>query len=215
MKKILIIGDSISAWYKKLVGIAFEGKAEVYFPNENCRFASYVLRRLPDWKNETGCGDDVDAVHWNAGLWDDLILADGKHHVPLERYREDIERVCETVRILFPKAKMIFATSTPVLEDEYASRFPYYRRYNKDTEAYNAAAVEIVTRYGGSINDLYTLMKDVPASYHSDMTHFYTKSATEKITDQVIHCLESHCDIQGKPLDYDRLFTGETEIVGI
>ena len=40
MKKILLIGDSISAWYKKLVRVAFEGQAEVYFPAENCRFAS-------------------------------------------------------------------------------------------------------------------------------------------------------------------------------
>lgn len=215
MKKILLIGDSISAWYKKLVRVAFEGQAEVYFPAENCRFASYVLRRLLDWKSETGCGDDVDVVHWNAGLWDDLLLADGKHHVPLERYREDVERICETIRILFPKAKMIFATSTPVLENGYRARFQYYQRYNRDTEAYNAAAIEIVTRYGGEINDLYGLMKDVPDSYHSDVTHFYTKQATKRMTDQVIRCLETCCNIKGKPLNYDVLFKDETEIVGI
>ncbi|MBQ2735700.1 MAG: hypothetical protein IJF33_07680 [Clostridia bacterium] len=215
MKKIVIIGDSISAWYKKLVKIAFEGQAEVYFPKENCRFASYVLRTLPDWKTEMKCGDDVDVVHWNAGLWDDLIIADGEHHVPLERYREDVERICKTIKILFPKAKIIFATSTPVLEDGYEARFRYYRRYNKDTEVYNAAAVEIVKRYGGEIDDLYALMKDVPESYHSDVTHFYTKQATKRMTDQVIKCLEACCDIKATPLDYDLLFKGETEIVGI
>lgn len=41
---------------------------------------------------------------------------------------------------MFPAAKMIFATSTPVQEEF----FTVCKRYNKDTEVYNAAAIGIV-----------------------------------------------------------------------
>ena len=113
-EKDLLIGDSICQGYLNFVKIAFKDTAEVYFPQENCRFVTYVLRSLWDWKNGLGCGEDVDVIHWNAGLWDGLVMPDGKPLISFERYCEDIERVCVTMKILFPKAKMIFATSTPV-----------------------------------------------------------------------------------------------------
>ena len=72
MKKIVLIGDSIRMGYDKYVRAALDGKAEVLFPEENSRFAEYVLRAVIDWKREGKWGDDVDVVHWNAGLWDTL-----------------------------------------------------------------------------------------------------------------------------------------------
>lgn len=215
MKNVILIGDSISMGYRYLVKQAFDGVANIYFPDENCRFASYVLRNLYDWRAEFGCGSEVDLIHWNAGLWDDLILPDGKHHVHIDRYAEDIERICETMKILFPKAKTVFATSTPVLENVYERRFEYYRRLNRDTERYNAVASEIVKKHGGDINDLYTLLKDFPESYHSDMTHFYTKEATILLTDKVIACIEEKCGLKAKKLDYEKLSSDCRKIVGI
>lgn len=71
MKKVLLIGDSIRAGYDKYLKKALEDVAEVYYPSDNCRFAEYVLRHLHDWKQGLGL-DEVDLVHWNAGLWDTL-----------------------------------------------------------------------------------------------------------------------------------------------
>lgn len=202
MKKILLIGDSIRLGYSHYVRLAFEGVAEIYEPSENCRFTTYILRTLLDWKNELKCGDDVDLIHWNAGLWDDLILTDGKPLITLEQYKENVDRICCMLKTMFPKAEMIFATSTPIREE----MFNTYKRYNRDTEAYNEAACEIVRKHGGSINDLYRLLKDVPNEFHSDMTHFYTKAATEIISNQVISHIENALDIKAKSLDYDKFF---------
>ena len=69
MKKIVLIGDSIRKGYDRYTKMALEDVAEVYYPEENCRFAAYTLRHLPDWKDQFNSGDDVDCVHWNAGLW--------------------------------------------------------------------------------------------------------------------------------------------------
>ena len=123
MKKILILGDSIRQGYDKYVKMAFQDVAEVYYPSDNCRFSAYIVRHLIDWKKQLECGDDVDLVHWNAGLWDDLVMQDGDHHTPIEMYKYYIDRVCKIIKLLFPKAKMIFATSTPVQEELFMKRF--------------------------------------------------------------------------------------------
>ena len=106
MKKIVLIGDSIREGYQKYVKMAFEGIAEVFSPDENCRFSAYVLRNLIDWKERMGCGDDVDCVHWNAGLWDALVLSesidcdpDGINLVPVEIYEYYIDKICIAIRL--------------------------------------------------------------------------------------------------------------------
>jgi len=211
MKKVLLIGDSIRMGYDTYTKMAFESSAEVYFPKDNCRFTGYIIRHLHDWKKELKLGNDIDLVHWNAGLWDDLVMLDGKHHTSLDIYKENIYRICNIIKILFPDAKMIFATSTPVQEE----LFTVCKRYNRDTEAYNSAAIEIVKKYGGEINDLYMLMNNAPVEYHSDLTHYYTKEGTRLITTQVVNCIEKALDIKGKTLDYDKMFAKEEEVIGI
>ena len=55
MKNIYLIGDSIrfgaagSPGYGIYVKEKLEGKANVYWPDENSRFASYTLRYLHEW----------------------------------------------------------------------------------------------------------------------------------------------------------------------
>lgn len=213
MKKIVLIGDSIRMGYDKYVKMALEGVAEVYYPEANCRFAAQIVRHLSEWKEEMGCGEDVDLVHWNAGLWDNLIIADGMHHFPLEIYKIYVERVCRLIGQLFPQAKMVFAATTPISEELFQRL--NYKRYNRDTEKYNEAAFEIVRRYGGTINDLYTLMKEAPESYHSDQTHYYTKEGTRLLTNQVVSCIEDVLQIKGKELDFDALFSDKKDIIGV
>ena len=213
MKKILLLGDSIRKGYDNYVREAFEDTARVYFPEENCMFSSYILRMLNDWKTSLDTGDDVDIVHWNAGLWDDLVLSDGRNNTSLDNYKENIERICIMIKKLFPNAKNIFATSTPVIEDGFGGF--HFRRYNNDTETYNAVATKIVTEHGGYINDLYTLLKNAPTEYHSDQTHYYSREGTEIICNQVISTIETYGEIAAKKLDYDMLFSKENKVKGV
>lgn len=212
MKKILLLGDSIRKGYDKYVKIAFEGVAQVYFPEENSKFSSFLMRNLLVWKKQLELDDSVDLVHFNAGLWDDIIMLDGKHHTSIDVYNEYIGRICDTIKILYPKAKIIFATSTPVQEELFVSG---YKRFNKDTEKYNEIAVETVKKHGGEINDLYSLVKKFPKEYYSDMTHLYTKEGTECITNQVIKAIESALDIKGNIPDYEAYYNREKNIEGI
>ena len=52
MKNVLLVGDSIRIGYDKSVALTLEGKANVCFPKENCRFASFVLNRVSEIRTE-------------------------------------------------------------------------------------------------------------------------------------------------------------------
>lgn len=181
-KKILLIGDSVRAGYDRYVKESMADVAEVYYPGENCRFAEYILRTLHMWTDELGLFD-ADAVHWNVGLWDTLRIYGDEPLTSPAAYAENIERITKRLQFLFPCAKLIFATSTPVLEYGYIDGFEM--RYNRDIERYNAIACEVVSRYGTTINDLYGLLKDRQEEYHSDQSHYYTAAGTELIGGRV------------------------------
>ena len=214
MKKILLIGDSIRIGYDLYVKKSFENTAEVFYPNENCRFAQYILRYLHCWKEDLGI-DTVDAIHWNAGLWDTLKVYGDDCLTRIDTYVDTIERIQKRIEFLFPNAVSIFATSTPVLEDGFIKDFEM--RYNADVERYNAAACDVLSKRGVVINDLYTLLKDVPENYHSDQTHFYTADATELIGSAVNGVLCDALHIDGTLLtlldkaEFDQSATGKND----
>ncbi len=197
--------------YDKYVKMSLEEVAEVKYPEENCRFTTYVIRQMIEWKNRLYPEGDVDLVHINAGLWDTLRMEDGEMLLSIEEYERNVARIFRMLKQYYPTAKLVFATSTPVIE----RKFGVLKRRNSDIEAYNAVATRVAASYGAVINDLYSLMAAAPEEYHSDMTHYYSKGGTRLITDQVLSTIEGVLGIKGKPLDYDALF-GETEnIVGI
>lgn len=214
MKKVVLLGDSIRQGYGKYVAMAFgaAGTAQVFAPEDCCRFASYLLRNVAQWKAEMGCGSDVDLVHWNAGLWDCLHMVDGKPHTDVEVYRDYLGRIHTVLNKLFPGAKQIFATSTTVVEEGYIG---IYKRFNNEIETYNAAAKEVLAPLGVQINDLHALTCGIPVEYRSDMTHFNTKEGTQLLADRVIACIEDGLNIQAQPVDYDKLFAKQTKIVGL
>ena len=214
MKKVVLLGDSICKGYEQYVRMAFEGAgtAQIYFPKDNCRFTSYVLRNVALWKNEMDCGSDVDLVHWNAGLWDCLHMLDGRPHTEVEVYRNYLTRIHTVLNLLFPEAKQIFATSTTVIEEGYTGMCI---RLNHEIEDYNTAAVETLEPLGVQINDLHAITVDIPEQYRSDMTHFNTKEGTQLLTNQVVGCIENALHVRAQALDYDLLFSEQTEIIGI
>ncbi len=182
MKNLLLLGDSIRMGYDKSVKKTLENKANVTFPNENCRFVAYLLRYFYEYLGGIN-GEDIDVIHWNAGLWDCLRLFEEEPHTPIDVYEYYIERICIRIKKLCPNAHVIFATSTRVLSEKMSKDF---KRYNEEIEKYNAAAVKVVQKYGFKINDLYALSVMLPEDAHSDPVHYYTSAGTEAFTNQVL-----------------------------
>ena len=192
MKKIILIGDSIRMGYDKYVKEALDGVAQVYYPAENCKFAQYVLRFTHDWKQKGEWPDDVDLIHWNAGLWDVLEpFVDGPL-TPVEFYADTIARIDKRLRQLFPGAKMVFATSSAVMERGFTGNF--YRK-NAVIKAYNDAAVKALEGTDTIIDDLFGHTLNCPEKYHSDLTHFNNPEGAAFVGDKVLSVLCKTLDI--------------------
>lgn len=169
MKKIVLIGDSIRMGYDKYVKEALAGTAEVYYPEENCRYAENVLRFAHDWKNRGEWPTDADLVHWNAGLWDALELFGDAPLTSYEYYGEAVARIHKRLRMLFPNAKIVFATSTAVIEERCSADF---RRHNANIEKFNQTAITALADTDSLINDMYALTVNCAEDCHSDAVHF-------------------------------------------
>lgn len=205
MKNVLLVGDSIRLGYDKAVKASLDGKANVYFPEENCRFASYVLRYIHEYKDLVKNGD-VDVLHWNAGLWDCLRLFEEDPHTPIDVYAYYIDRICVRIKKVFPHARVIFATSTSVQSERMSVNF---KRYNEEIERYNEAAVAVVKKHGFEVNDLYAVSVSLPAEAHSDAVHYYTPMGTEAFTKQVLSYLAPALELQ-EPICYrESLYTNK------
>lgn len=184
--KIVLIGDSIRLGYCKYIKESLQGTAEVLYPEENCRFTQHVYRFTADWKKNGSWGDDVDIVHWNVGLWDVLHLYGDSALTPIDTYADYIKRIDRQYRILFPKAKFIFATSTNVQEEKYGKDF---KRFNSEIVAYNNAAIEALKGTDTEINDLYAVTENIPDSCRSDLTHFNTPDGVRVVGGKVLSVL--------------------------
>ena len=187
MKNVLLIGDSIRQGYDKAVKEALDGVAIVYFPESNSGDISMVLRSLPDFPYSLKFdGSDIDIIHWNAGLWDCVHRCGEEAHTPYEIYRYFVDRVCSRMKKLFPNATIIFATSTSVISEKMS---PDFKRYNEEIEEYNRIAVEVVTKYGFLVNDLYSLSLTLPEEARSDAVHYYTPLGTEVFSKRVLEVI--------------------------
>ena len=200
-KKILLIGDSIRGGYDDYVKERLAPAAEVLYPEDSARFAEYTQRYLIDWVNTMHLdGATVDAVHWNAGLWDVLRLYGDEPETPIAAYASFIGRIQKRISLLFPHAVSVFAYTTPVRAPECWERPDFFMRYNEDIRAYNEAARAVLEPMGVYFNDLYALLADAPDSYHSDNTHFNTPEGTAYIGNAVVSKLLEVLGMDGSVL---------------
>jgi hypothetical protein len=210
MKNLLLLGDSIRMGYDSFVKEKLAGKMNVYFPEDNGRFVQYTLRAISDWKGQLEL-PEIQVIHWNNGLWDAMHLsvntpgddgeAAGDTFVPAtipeklffekdaltppEIYRYMLGRVFTRLRNIFPEAEIIFATTTPVLEEQSTWAF----RSNAEIDEYNHIARETLLPMGCRINELGEFARKNCSSFHRDWVH-YTDEGSSLLAQQIIDYLQ-------------------------
>ena len=195
MKTVFLIGDSIrfgappsSPGYGIYVKEKLAGKAEVLYPDENCRFAQYTLRYLHEWAKDID-RENVAVVHWNNGLWDALRLFGDEPFTPVEFYVDTLKKVHKRIQYVFPNSKIIFATSTNVIEE---MSNPDFTRKNDEIQAYNKAAIDVLEPLGVEINDLYAVSEKLHSNqYHSDWVHF-NNEGSDILANTVVEKIEKY-----------------------
>lgn len=168
-KTVFLIGDSIRDGYRQTVRNELAAIANVVFPEENCRYTQYVLTSLCNWAGLCD-PDSVDLVHFNCGHWDVAHWGEEEFSLNTEEvYAANIGRIIQKLRKLFPRAKIVFATTTAMNPTGIVNVNP---RTNAEIERYNAAGVKAALENGARVYDLYAFTKDWDKNYFADHCHF-------------------------------------------
>ena len=170
----LLLGDSISLSYREIVKYLLKDTINIFYPPENGRFAAYTFRSLYEWSRDLKWSGDMQIVYWNNGLWDVVRIFGDEPQTPLTDYKILLERTFKRLKYLFPQAKIIFATTTPVVESRFDKNIFY--RSNDDIKKYNEVAVETILQKGGIVHDLWALTSQFPEQAYLDSTHFVPKA---------------------------------------
>ena len=188
LPRVVLVGDSIRIGYAPLVAKRLDGKAIVVSPKPNAEDSGNVLRNLDEWVIK----EKPDLVHINAGLHD-LKMKDKSYQVPLVEYEKNLKTILARIQ-KETKAKVIFATSTPILDHLHAQRKAGFDRFEADVQKYNAAAVSVMKQAGVPINDLHKLVESGGKEklLGGDGTH-YTQEGYEMlaaaVTDSILRSL--------------------------
>ena len=164
---VLIYGDSISIMYSSEVRKSLGNQANVirlfknggsshdFIPNMNTMQDAMFQPTL-----EEGWNFKWNLIHFNVGLHDlkylkgrHLDKTNGTQVSSVATYKENLDEICSYLKTKFPKAKLIFATTTPVPENAKG-------RYKGDSVKFNNAALDVLKKYPDiEINDLYAFTK--------------------------------------------------------
>ncbi len=183
MKKLVLLGDSIRLiGYGERVAQLLKEEYSTWQPEDNCRFAQYLLRLLFDCRQQL---EGADVIHWNCGLWDICQLyPDGEPFTPLDVYLATLKRIAAVLKNYAPV--VIFSTSTPCPRDN---------PYNDDAVIcrYNTAAKQLLEQEGVIVNDLYAVIaEDVPRFIRSDDHVHLTQAGIEAAAASVAAAIRAH-----------------------
>lgn len=177
---VYLLGDSISAGYAPFVEAALVGVCAVRLRPANGRDSNHLRACAPVWLD----GPPQAVIHFNCGLHDIRRPFDtGALQVPLEVYVANLRQL---VSLLSQRAgALIWARTTPVLDGQ---RKPtkHFNRYNRDIDAYNAAADQVMSELRVPINDLHgaVLAAGVDRCLSADGVHM-TEFANRRLGEQV------------------------------
>ncbi|MDB2385248.1 SGNH/GDSL hydrolase family protein [Polaribacter sp.] len=164
LPNVFIYGDSVSIGYTEYVRASLKNRASVFRLHTNGQSSNEFIGRMEAMRKrmfqpylEGGWNFEWDAIHFNVGLHDLKYLANkklnkktGTQVSTLKLYEENLHEIINYLKTNYPKAKLIFATTTPVPKGAEG-------RFAGDAVKYNKVALEVMKQYPEVIvNDLYT-----------------------------------------------------------
>lgn len=184
MKKLFLLGDSISLHYgpflKEYLKDDFEiyrkpGKEEAlkridHAVGGNGGDSSHVLSYIKERQKANDLNFDI--FLFNCGAHDiKRKIPDEKPQVPIDEYEKNLNEVYEIMES--EGVKCVFITSTPIFEKEHNELIPGgVKRYSKDVCAYGKVAVETAKKHNAPIIDLYGFTSSLSGEIFQDYAHF-------------------------------------------
>lgn len=185
MKKLYIVGDSISIQYGPYLEKALQDvmayrrktaeEAALFNPDDDWHDANggdsgMVMRFLQAWLIAGGI--DADILLINCGLHD--IKTDpetGQKQVSLAQYEDNLQAIIDLARKMKPE--LVWIRSTPCDEAIHNQPNMAFHRFSADAITYNAAADSLMRDSGIPIIDLYTFTNNLGPDLYCDHVHFH------------------------------------------
>jgi len=183
---VVLVGDSIRIGYASRVAERLSGKAVVISTPENGGDSANVLSHLDEWVLR----QKPDVVHLNCGLHDLKRFKTDRHHqVELARYAENLRRIVARIRE-GTDAALVFADTTPILDERHARRGAEFDRSEADVRRYNATASAIMGELGVPVHDLHWVVEQggPETMLGPDGTH-YTVAGSDRLAEAVADCV--------------------------
>ena len=168
LPNVLLYGDSISIGYTQSVRSKLAGKANVFRLHANGNHSGMFIKlmnqmhtTMRDGKLDKPWTHQWDVIHFNVGLHDLKYVVQGKgmdkengtQVSSIALYQQNLKKIIAYLKTEHPKAKLIFATTTPVPKGEPG-------RFVEDAPKYNKAALEVLEAHPEIVvNDLFTFVK--------------------------------------------------------
>ncbi len=186
LPSIVLVGDSIRLGYAPAVAARLSGRAVVISTPENGGDSTSVLAHLDEWVLR----QKPDVVHLNCGLHDlKRGKLDGHHQVEIDRYVDNLRRIVARIRAA-TDAALVFADTTPILDERHARRGVEFDRTEADVRRYNAAAAVAMGELGVPVHDLHWVVEHggTESMLGADGTH-YTPAGFDRLAEAVSDCV--------------------------
>jgi dienelactone hydrolase/lysophospholipase L1-like esterase len=183
---VVLIGDSIRLGYAPRVAERLAGKAVVISSPENGGDSGNLLAHLEAWVLQ----QKPDVVHLNCGLHDlKRSRSDGRYQVELDQYAENLRRIVSRIREK-SDAAIVFASTTPILDERHKRRGAEFDRTEADVRRYNTAATAVMGELGVPVDDLHWVVeRERPETMLGpDGTH-YTATGDDRLAEVVADCV--------------------------
>ena len=177
MKKIFVLGDSISIHYGPYLEQYIKGKflydrkgydEEIgdinNFGAANGGDSKQVLEYLTEHPDL-----DYDILLLNCGAHD-IRVWDGVIQVDADLYAENLKKIISMVQM--QDKKVIWISGTPIDDEKHNTICESCRRYDKDVQRYNAIAADIMQQMQIPVIDLYSFTKNLDEPLYEDHAHF-------------------------------------------
>jgi acyl-CoA thioesterase-1 len=152
--KVLLAGDSISFGYGPHVRERLGGTCDAVNLPANGGTSANLLAHLDDWLIRPG----FDAIHLNCGLHDLARDRDASGpRVSPEQYEANLREIFRLLKGE-TRARLAWATTTPVIDERHAAR-KGFDRHEKDVLAYNAVALRVAKEAGLPVDDLHRIVE--------------------------------------------------------
>jgi dienelactone hydrolase/lysophospholipase L1-like esterase len=186
LPKVVLIGDSIRLGYAPVVSKMLAGKAVVVSPEPNGGDSANVLANLEAWVVR----ENPDIVHLNCGLHDLKVSKKTKQHqIEITQYEKNLRQIVARIQ-KETRAALVFANTTPLLDERHARRGADFDRFEADVARYNAVATRVMKEAGVPVHDLHWVVGSSGAAglMLPDGTH-YNEAGYFRLGEAVADCL--------------------------